>query len=409
MHQDQPIASEPVEKLLGEIDPVVSRILEGALAGNEITGEEALALFQTRERELEALLLTADALRRATVGDRISFVVTRNINFTNICYTGCRFCAFAKRRDDPEAEFLSLDEIATRAEEAWNRGASEVCIQGGLHPDIDASHYRDILVAIKSRVPGIHIHAFSPFEIKYGAERSRLSVEDFLGMLREHGLDTIPGTAAEILDVEVRRKLTRNKLSAEEWVAIVKTAHRLGIRSSSTIMYGHVDAPEHWVAHLSLLREMQKETGGLTELVPLGFVHWDAPIFLAGEARPGPTDAENLRMHAVARILLNRWIPNLQVSWVKLGPSVAQRILSSGANDFGGTLMNESISRAAGSPHGQEITPLEMCRMIREIGRTPVRRNTLYETLEVYDDHDPAALPPLVPRMTQAEIPVSNR
>ena len=409
MHRDQPIASEPVEKLLGEIDPVVSRILEGALAGNEITGEEALALFQTRERELEALLLTADALRRATVGDRISFVVTRNINFTNICYTGCRFCAFAKRRDDPEAEFLSLDEIATRAEEAWNRGASEVCIQGGLHPDIDASHYRDILVAIKSRVPGIHIHAFSPFEIKYGAERSRLSVEDFLGMLREHGLDTIPGTAAEILDVEVRRKLTRNKLSAEEWVAIVKTAHRLGIRSSSTIMYGHVDAPEHWVAHLSLLREIQKETGGFTELVPLGFVHWDAPIFLAGEARPGPTDVENLRMHAVARILLNRWIPNLQVSWVKLGPSVAQRILSSGANDFGGTLMNESISRAAGSPHGQEITPLEMCRMIREIGRTPVRRNTLYETLEVYDDHDPAALSPLVPRMTQAEIPVSNR
>ena len=409
MHRGQPIVSEPVEKLLGEIDPVVSRILEGALAGNEITGEEALALFQTRERELEALLLTADALRRATVGDRISFVVTRNINFTNICYTGCRFCAFAKRRDDPEAEFLSLDEIATRAEEAWNRGASEVCIQGGLHPDIDASHYRDILVAIKSRVPGIHIHAFSPFEIKYGAERSRLSVEDFLGMLREHGLDTIPGTAAEILDVEVRRKLTRNKLSAEEWVAIVKTAHRLGIRSSSTIMYGHVDAPEHWVAHLSLLREMQKETGGLTELVPLGFVHWDAPIFLAGEARPGPTDAENLRMHAVARILLNRWIPNLQVSWVKLGPSVAQRILSSGANDFGGTLMNESISRAAGSPHGQEITPLEMCRMIREIGRTPVRRNTLYETLEVYDDHDPAALSPLVPRMTQAEMPVSNR
>lgn len=409
MHQGQPIASEPVEKLLGEIDPVVSRILEGALAGSEIRGEEALALFRTRERELEALLLTADALRRATVGDRISFVVTRNINFTNICYTGCRFCAFAKHRDDPEAEFLSLDEIAARAEEAWNRGASEVCIQGGLHPDIDASHYRDILVAIKSRVPGIHIHAFSPFEIKYGAERSRLSVEDFLRMLREHGLDTIPGTAAEILDVEVRRKLTRNKLSAEEWVAIVKTAHRLGIRSSSTIMYGHVDAPEHWVAHLSLLREIQKETGGLTELVPLGFVHWDAPIFLAGEARPGPTDAENLRMHAVARILLNRWIPNLQVSWVKLGPSVAQRILSSGANDFGGTLMNESISRAAGSPHGQEITPLEMCRMIREIGRTPVRRNTLYETLEVYDNHDPAALSPLVPRMTQAEIPVSNR
>ena len=409
MHRGQPIDSQPLEKLLGEIDPLVSRILEAAMVGNEITGEEALSLFRTRGQELEALLLTADALRRATVGDRISFVVTRNINFTNICYTGCRFCAFAKRRDDPEAEFLSLDEIATRAEEAWNRGASEVCIQGGLHPDIDASHYRDILVAIKSRVPGIHIHAFSPFEIKYGAERSRLSVEDFLRMLSEHGLDTIPGTAAEILDVAVRRKLTRNKLSAEQWVAIVKTAHRLGIRSSSTIMYGHVDAPEHWVAHLSLLREIQKETGGFTELVPLGFVHWDAPIFLAGEARPGPTDAENLRMHAVARILLDRWIPNLQVSWVKLGPRVAQRILSSGANDLGGTLMNESISRAAGSPHGQEITPLEMCCMIREIGRTPVRRNTVYEALEVYEDHDPADLSPLVPRITQLEGPVLNR
>ena len=409
MHRDQPIAFQPLEKLLGEIDPVVSRILEAAMVGNEITGEEALSLFRTRGQELEALLLTADALCRATVGDRISFVVTRNINFTNICYTGCRFCAFAKRRDDPEAEFLSLDEIATRAEEAWNRGASEVCIQGGLHPDIDAFHYRDILVAIKSRVPGMHIHAFSPFEIKYGAERSRLSVEDFLRMLSEHGLNTIPGTAAEILDVAVRRKLTRNKLSAEQWVAIVKTAHRLGIRSSSTIMYGHVDAPEHWVAHLCLLREIQKETGGFTELVPLGFVHWDAPIFLAGEARPGPTDAENLRMHAVARILLDRWIPNLQVSWVKLGPRVAQRILSSGANDLGGTLMNESISRAAGSPHGQEITPLEMCRMIREIGRTPVRRNTVYEALEVYEDHNPAELSPLVPRITQLEGPVLNR
>ena len=210
MHQGQLIASQPLEKLLGEIDPAVSRILERALADNEIRGEEALALFRTRGQELEALLLAADALRRATVGDRVSFVVTRNINFTNICYTGCRFCAFAKRRDDPEAEFLSLDEIATRADEAWNRGASEVCIQGGLHPDIDASHYCNILTAIKSRVPGIHIHAFSPFEIKYGAERSRLSVKDFLRMLREHGLDTIPGTAAEILDVEVRRKLTRN-------------------------------------------------------------------------------------------------------------------------------------------------------------------------------------------------------
>jgi len=385
-----------VEKLLSDIDPAVNRILDKALADVEITPEEGLTLFQTHGRELQALILTADAIRRAKVGEQVTFVVVRNINFTNICYTGCRFCAFAKHRDDPQAEFLSLEEIAARAEEAWKRGATEVCIQGGLHPDIDASHYRDILVAIKSRVPGIHIHAFSPFEIKYGSQRSRLSVEGFLRMLREHGLGSIPGTAAEILDVEIRRKLTRNKLSAEEWVNIIKTAHRLEIRSTCTIMYGHIDAPEHWVAHLALLRDIQKETGGFTELVPLGFVHWDAPIYLAGEARPGPTGTEDLRMHAVARIMLNNWINNIQVSWVKLGPKVAQFILTAGANDFGGTLMNESISRAAGSPYGQEVTPLEMCRMIRELGRIPARRSTLYKILEVYDDHDPRDLPPLV-------------
>jgi FO synthase len=267
-----------------------------------------------------------------------------------------------------------------------------------LHPEVDGFHYRDILVAIKSRVPRIHIHAFSPFEIKYGAERCRMSVEDFLRMLKEHGLGSIPGTAAEILDREIRRRLTRNKLSTEAWVHIVKTAHRLGIRSTSTIMYGHIDGPEHWVTHLTLLREIQKETGGFTEFVPLGFVHWEAPIYLAGEARAGPTRLESLRLHAVARLVLNHWINNIQVSWVKLGPPLAQQILTAGANDLGGTLMNESISRAAGAPHGQEITPLEMCRMIRELGRIPARRSTLYNILEVYDDHDPPDLGPLVPR-----------
>ena len=398
-------ATTSIEKLLSGIDPAVSRILDRALADVEITPAEGLTLFRTQGRELQALLLAADAIRRAKVGEQVTFVVVRNINFTNICYTGCRFCAFAKHRDDPEAEFLSLEEVATRAEEAWSRGATEVCIQGGLHPDVDASHYRDILVAIKSRLPKIHIHAFSPFEIKYGSQRSRLSVEDFLRMLREHGLGSIPGTAAEILDVDIRRKLTSNKLSAAEWVSIVKTAHRLGISSTSTIMYGHIDGPEHWVAHLALLRDIQKETGGFTELVPLGFVHWDAPIYLAGEARPGSTGVEDLRMHAVARILLNNWIHNIQVSWVKLGPKFAQYLLTAGANDFGGTLMNESISRAAGASHGQEVTPTEMCRMIRELGRIPVRRSTLYETLEVYEDHDPPDLTPLVPRAGHQHLP----
>ena len=394
-----------VEKLLSDIDPAVSRILDRALADKEITADEGLTLFRTQGRELQALLLAADAIRRAKVGEQVTFVVVRNINFTNICYTGCRFCAFGKHRDDPEAEFLSLEEVATRAEEAWSRGATEVCIQGGLHPDVDGSHYRDILVAIKSRLPKIHIHAFSPFEIKYGSERSRLSVEDFLRMLREHGLGSIPGTAAEILDIDIRQKLTRNKLSAAEWVSIVKTGHRLGIPSTSTIMYGHIDGPEHWVAHLALLRDIQKETGGFTELVPLGFVHWEAPIYLAGEARPGSTGLEDLRMHAVARILLNNWIHNIQVSWVKLGPKFAQYLLTAGANDFGGTLMNESISRAAGASHGQEVTPTEMCRMIRELGRIPVRRSTLYETLEVYDDHDPPDLPALVSRPGHQHLP----
>ena len=406
MFPDLSSAVGSTARLLSRIDPTVSRILDKALNDVEVTPEEGLILFRTEGRELQALLLAADELRRAKVGERVTFVVVRNINFTNICYTGCRFCAFAVRRDDPKAEFLSLEEIARRAKEAWNRGATEVCIQGGLHPDIDASHYRNILVAIKERVPQMHVHAFSPFEIKYGAERSRLRVEDFLRMLQEHGLDTIPGTAAEILDTRIRRRLTRDKLSAQEWVHIVKTAHRLGIRSTSTIMYGHIDGPEQWVAHLALLREIQKETGGLTELVPLGFVHWDAPIYLAGEARPGPTGLEDLRMHAVARILLNNWINNIQVSWVKLGPKFAQYILTAGANDFGGTLMNESISRSAGAPYGQEVTPAEMCRMIRELGRIPARRNTLYETLEVYDNHDPADTPPLVARTPALVQPV---
>ena len=398
-------ATTSVEKLLSDIDPAVSRILDKALADVEVTPEEGLALFRAQGRELQALLLAADAIRRAKVGEQVTFVVVRNINFTNICYTGCRFCAFGKHRDDPEAEFLSLEEVAARAEEAWGRGATEVCIQGGLHPDIDGSHYRDILVAIKSRVPKIHIHAFSPFEIKYGSERSGLSVEDFLRMLREHGLGSTPGTAAEILDVDIRRKLTRDKLSAEEWVSVIKTAHRLGIPTTSTIMYGHIDGSEHWVAHLALLRDIQKDTGGFTELVPLGFVHWEAPIYLAGEARPGPTGVEDLRMHAVARLMLNNWINNIQVSWVKLGPKVAQYLLTTGANDFGGTLMNESISRAAGAPHGQELTPTEMCRMIRELGRIPAQRNTLYEILELYDDHDPPDLTPLVSRTGVQHLP----
>lgn len=387
-----------LDALMGDIDPAVSRILDRAMSGSEITPEEALTLFETRGKELHAVLKTADAIRQEKNGDAVTFVVVRNINFTNICYTGCRFCGFARRKDDPEAEFLSLEEIARRAEEARQRGATEVCIQGGLHPNIPGTWYRDILTAIKNRVPDIHIHAFSPFEIQYGSDKMGVNAETFLRMLKDHGLGTIPGTAAEILDVEVRRTLTKNKLSAEAWIDIVKTAHRLGIRSTATIMYGHVDCPKHWAAHFKTIRDIQKETGGFTEFVPLGFIHQDAPLYLDGQARPGPSRDEHLKMHAVARIFLNGWIDNIQVSWVKLGPRMAQYVLKAGgANDFGGTLMNESISRSAGAPYGQEVTPVEMCRMIRDIGRVPARRNTLYEILERFDNHDPNDLGHLVP------------
>ena len=392
------------QDLVEPIDPRVGDILEKALSGGEIDQQDGLTLFATRGREFQALLRAADAVRRKRVGDDVSFVVVRNINFTNICHTGCRFCAFARARSDAEAEFLSLGEIADRAEEAWCRGATEVCIQGGLHPQIDGFYYRDIVAAIRKRVPKIHIHAFSPFEIQYGARRSRMSIADFLRMLVDHGLNTMPGTAAEILDTDIRERLTRNKLSADQWVHIITTAHRLGIRSSSTIMYGHIDAPRHWVDHLALLREIQKRTGGFTEFVPLGFVHWNAPIYLEGDARAGPTLSEHLHLHAVARLMLQGWIDNIQVSWVKLGPRLAQRILTTGANDMGGTLMNENISRAAGAPHGQELTPLQMCRFIREVGRTPVQRNTMYQTLDRFVDHDPPVSE--VDRHT-ARLPVS--
>lgn len=375
-----------VERLLSTIDPAVAHILDRALGGEDIGVEEAVALFETRGLEMIALVMAADELRRRIVGDIVTYVTVRNINFTNICHTGCRFCAFAKRFDDPEAQWMSLEEIADRAEEAWRAGATEVCLQGGLHPGMSGYHYRDIVLAIKARVPDIHVHAFSPFEIQYGSKLTGLSVEDFLRMLKETGLGSIPGTAAEILDTEVRRVLSRNKLSTEQWVEVIKTAHRLGIPSTSTIMYGHVDQPIHWARHLALLRDIQHETGGFTEFVPLGFVHWNAPIYLDGTARPGPTGMEDLKMHAVARLMLNRHIPNVQVSWVKLGPKMAQMCLCAGANDFGGTLMDESISRSAGASHGQSMSPSEFQRLIRDLGRIPAQRSTTYELLCIFDE-----------------------
>ncbi|MEH6576510.1 MAG: 5-amino-6-(D-ribitylamino)uracil--L-tyrosine 4-hydroxyphenyl transferase CofH [Amphritea sp.] len=371
------------------IESGIRQILMNVIGGQELSEADAITLFQTEGAELEALVATADHLREQAVGERASFVITRNINFTNVCYMGCKFCGFAKRKEDPQAELLSMDEIANRAQEAWDKGATEVCIQGGLHPNIDGSHYRNILKAIKQRVPDIHIHAFSPFEIWFGALKSKMTTAEFIQDLIDHGLDSMPGTAAEILDVEIRQQLTKDKLTTEQWVDIIKTAHRLGLPTTATIMYGHIDEPRHWAAHIAKLRDIQKETGGFTELVPLGFVHYDSPLYVNNSnVRPGPTANENIRMHAVARLMLNGWIDNIQASWVKLGPAYAQQMLRSGANDLGGTLMNESISRASGGKHGQEIVPEEMIRMIRDAGRVPMRRGTLYQALEVFEAQD---------------------
>ncbi|MCV6594074.1 MAG: 5-amino-6-(D-ribitylamino)uracil--L-tyrosine 4-hydroxyphenyl transferase CofH [Silicimonas sp.] len=382
----------------------IKRILNRALLGREITEAEGRALFETTGPDAaldrEAIYATADVLRARAKGDRVSFVVNRNINFTNICYMGCRFCGFAKRREEAGAEWLSPDQVVARAREAWDRGGTEVCIQGGLHPKMEGRYYRDLLRSIKTALPDMHIHAFSPFEIWYGARKSRMSYRDFLADLRDCGLGSMPGTAAEILDTEVRRTLTKNKLSAEAWVEIIRTAHGVGLPTTATIMYGHVDGPEHWAAHIALLRDIQRDTGGFTELVPLSFIHTDSPLYTQNpdQVRPGPTDEEIDLMHAVSRIMLAGFIDNIQVSWTKLGAERARQMLSRGVNDLGGTLMNESISRAAGSNHGQEITALELCEIIRSAGRIPMRRNTIYDTVDVYDDHDPEEIAPLVER-----------
>jgi FO synthase len=302
--------------------PALRQILERALQGVEVSRAEGEMLLSADGDDLKAVLAAADYVRRVHVGDDVSFVVTRNINFTNICYMGCRFCGFAKRREESGATLMDFDEMAHRADVAHSRGATEVCIQGGLHPDIPGTYYRDIVRAVKSRVPEMHVHAFSPFEIWYGSKKRRMSVTDFLLELREAGLGSIPGTAAEILDTEVRKQLTRDKLSAAAWEDIVRTAHRVGLRSTSTMMYGHVDAPRHWAAHIDLLRAIQKETGGFTEFVPLGFVHSEAPLYIEREipgVRAGATLIEHLRVHAAARLMLRGWIDNIQVSWVKLG------------------------------------------------------------------------------------------
>jgi FO synthase len=343
-----------------------------------LSDEHALTLITAEGELLEQVCRLADDLRHDTVGDDVTYVVNRNINFTNVCYVGCRFCAFAQRRTDADAYSLSLDEVADRAQEAWELGATEVCMQGGIDPELPATGYFDLVSAVKQRVPELHVHAFSPMEVVNGTARTGLSIEDFLLKAREAGLGSLPGTAAEILDDEVRWVLTKGKLPARTWIEVVSTAHRIGIPTTSTMMYGHVDNPRHWVGHLRVLSRIQDETGGFTEFVPLPFVHTSAPIYLAGVARPGPTLRDNLAVHAMARILLHGRIPNIQTSWVKLGVEGTRAMLRAGANDVGGTLMEETISRMAGSEHGSAKTVAELVEIGAGIGRPVRERTTTY-------------------------------
>ncbi|UNO44061.1 bifunctional FO biosynthesis protein CofGH [Streptomyces sp. MST-110588] len=356
----------------------------------KLTDAEALALLHADGPALDALCRIADDLRRAAVGDDVTYITTRNINFTNVCYTGCRFCAFAQRRTDADAYTLSLSQVADRAQQAWDVGAVEVCMQGGIHPDLPGTAYFDIARAVKERVPGMHVHAFSPMEVVNGATRTGLSIREWLSEAKAAGLDTIPGTAAEILDDEVRWVLTKGKLPTATWVEVIKTAHELGIRSSSTMMYGHVDQPRHWLGHLRLLARIQQETGGFTEFVTLPFIHTNAPVYLAGIARPGPTTRDNRAVTAMARILLHPHITNIQTSWVKLGAEGAAEMLRSGANDLGGTLMEETISRMAGSGYGSYRSIQDLIAIADAAGRPARPRTTTYG--EVPEERQAAAL-----------------
>ncbi|GAA2715438.1 bifunctional FO biosynthesis protein CofGH [Streptomyces luteosporeus] len=368
-----------------------------------LTDPQALALLHADGPALDALCRVADDLRRSVVGDDVTYIVTRNINFTNVCYTGCRFCAFAQRRTDADAFTLSLEQVADRAQQAWDVGAVEVCMQGGIHPDLPGTAYFDIARAVKKRVPGLHVHAFSPMEVVNGATRTGLSIREWLTAAKEAGLDSIPGTAAEILDDEVRWVLTKGKLPTATWVEVIRTAHELGIRSSSTMMYGHVDQPRHWLGHLRLLAGIQQETGGFTEFVTLPFIHTNAPVYLAGIARPGPTLRDNRAVTAMARLLLHPHIPNIQTSWVKLGTEGAAEMLRSGANDLGGTLMEETISRMAGSSYGSYRSIRDLVAIAETAGRPARPRTTLYgevpaerqRTALDSDGHLPELLPVL--------------
>jgi FO synthase subunit 2 len=378
-------------KLFDNVSSEIRTILDRALDGHEISWQEGLRLCQTAGIDFQALTVTADELRRRQVGEVVTYVINRNVNFTNVCVKHCGFCAFSRPYRNEQGYFLPLDEIVRRAIEAVDMGATELCMQAGLPPDMDGEFYLELTREVKRALPNLHLHAFSPEEILYGATRSGTTVRDYLSSLKSAGLGSLPGTSAEILDQEIRDLISPGRISVKQWIDVITTAHSLGIPTTSTIMYGHLETPMHWVKHMNLLREIQHETRGFTEFVPLSMVHQEAPMYhyrLAPNLRPGPSGHEVVKMHAVARLMLGTTVKNIQTSWVKEGPKLAQYLLSAGANDVGGTLMNESISTSAGAQYGQLLQPGELRRLIRDAGRIPAQRRTNYELLKTFGPED---------------------
>jgi len=380
--------STNIDSLFKNADSKIADILNKALSEKEITSEEGLALYNSEGLDFHLVGLVADELRKRRVGNVVTYVVNRNINFTNVCIKQCGFCAFSRDFREEEGYFLPTEEIVRRAKEAYQLGATEVCIQAGLPPDMEGSLYENICIAIKKEIPNIHIHGFSPEEVLYGASRSKTSIEEYLKRLKDSGVNTLPGTAAEILDQKIRDKISPGRISVKDWIKIIKSAHKIGIKTTSTMMFGHVESLKDRVEHIAKIREIQKETKGFTEFVPLDFVHSEAPMFkhqLHEGIKQGGSGKDVLLTHAIARIMLNNFIDNIQMSWVKEGQKMSQLLLMWGANDFGGTLINESISTSAGSEHGQLLRPKEIKRVVREIGRIPAERDTNYNILKRFE------------------------
>lgn len=388
---EQDLRSKDLSGFLSLLEPRIANIFDDVLAGNELSIQDGCTLFSVTGLEYNALVMVADELRRRSVGNIVTYVVNRNINFTNVCVKRCGFCAFSRDYREEEGYFLPISEVVRRAEEAWEYGATEVCIQAGLPPHMEGDLYIQICRAIKKELPDIHIHGFSPEEILYGSVRLKCSIRDYLSELKQAGVGSLPGTSAEILDQSLRDEISVGRITVKQWIEVITTAHELGISTTSTVMFGHKESAEQIVKHIALIRDIQNSTKGFTEFVPLSFVNSEAPMFLKGllpDVRPGPSGMEVIKVHAIARIMLNNTIPNIQASWVKEGSKMSQLLLSAGVNDLGGTLINESISTSAGAQHGQLMRPSEFRNMIREADRMPAERFTNYELKQVFNSND---------------------